>query len=220
MALERNLDIISQELSYKQQVNSVGEVRGNLLPQINLSMKYLQANENSASVSNGSIARNTADARLTFQQILYSDKAWAAFSIQKYRRLSSKELLRQTKLDIVQIAAKTYLNVLLNESSLFQQRYNLQITNENLRLARNRVRSGASNKSDLYRWQSEVALSKREILRIQADLNQQKQNLNRILNQPVNQNFDTTEETLSNPLLFISDQNFVNVIQNKKDKLF
>ena len=213
-AIKTNLAILAQRYSVAEQESAVDEARSSLLPRLDLGGTYLRRKETSSTRS-GMFAEESTDGSLTLSQSLFDEGRWAAFSIQKYGALSERELLREAELDISLSAANAYLNVLRAQTSLQQERYNLDVTRENFRLAKTRVEVGSSDRSDLLRWESELANTKRALLEARSQVSQQKQTLNRILNRPINEPLSTTVETVDNPDLLISDDRINRVIENR-----
>ncbi len=212
-ALDVNLSIATAQLSAGSADAAANQARGALLPQITSSITYNRFKETD-NVRSGLAARDTTDGVLRLTQPLYSEKNWANYAIQKYTALSEKEVLKQTELDIVQAAVNSYLDVLRTQTTLAQQRYNLDITRTNLNLAENRVKVGSTNASDLYRWESELANAKNGVLSAKSNLERAKQNLNKLLNRPIDEDFSTSVETLDNPALLISDPKITNLVNN------
>ena len=213
-AVAQNLSLVVQKLRSKQAQERVKEVRGALLPQINFSVGY-QARRETENTRNGVVAEDSTDGSISLSQPLFREELWAAYTIEKYSALSEKELVREIELDIIQAATAAYLDVLRDQTSLKQNRYNLGITRENYRLATTRVAVGDSDKSDLYRWESELAVAKQSVLQAKAQLERSKQLLNRILNRPIKESVITTVETLENPTLLVSDDRITGLIRNR-----
>ncbi len=212
-AVAVNLSLAAQRMQKERAGERVNEARGALLPQINSSFGHTQR-KNTQSVRRGFQAKDTTDGAIQLSQTIYSERKWANYAIQKYEALSEEELLRQTELDIVQAAVNAYLDVLRAQTTLAQERYNLNITRQNLNLAENRVQVGSADASDLYRWQSELANSKSRVLTSKATLEQTRQTLNRLLDRPITENFSTSVETLDNPALLISNEEIRDMIDN------
>lgn len=214
LALDTNLSIAAQRLQAEQARARVKEVRGGLLPRVDAGVTY-DRRRDGLSVQSGFFAEESADGTVQFSQPLFNEDRWAAFKIEKFNALNARQLLRETELDIIQAAVSAYLNVLLEQTSLQQERYNLTVTNENFRLAKTRVDIGASDKTDLYRWESELANAKQAVLRAKSRVEQQRQQLNRILNRPITETFATSQETLESPSLLLSDQNLTTLIRDR-----
>lgn len=216
-AVKENLALAAQRLQAESADEAIKEVRGSLLPRINSALSYSARKDNTAAVRSGVLAENSTDGSISLVQPLFVEERWAAFTIQKYSALSQKELLREVELDITQAAVNSYLNVLLAKTALEQERYNLDITRENYRLAQNRVEVGTQTAADLFRWESELANAKQALLRAKSNFEQQRQQLNQILNRPIDEEFTTSIETLDNPELLISDKRIPTLIENTYD---
>ncbi|MEM1222033.1 MAG: TolC family protein [Verrucomicrobiota bacterium] len=217
IAVEENLSILAQRFQSERAKESVKDVRGNLLPQIGASVSYIDRKDDTALVRTGFEAENQTDGSITLTQSLFSEELWAAFAIEKFSALSERELEKEIELDIIQTAVNAYLNVLREKTSLEQERYNLDITRENYRLAENRVSVGEETAADLFRWESELANAKQGVLAARSSFVQQKQILNQILNRPISEEFTTSVETLENPALLISDPRISTLIKNVYD---
>ena len=215
LAVSQNLSLAAQQLEAESADESVRLARSRLLPNISASVEYLTRKDDTTNVLSGVLAENTTDGSITLTQPLFVEENWAAYTVEKYLALSEWQLLREVELDIIQSAVNTYLNVLFEKTSLEQQRYNLQITRDNYRLAKNRVEVGSQTAADLYRWESEVAIAKQAVIQATASYRQQRQTLNQILNRPINEDFSTSVETLDNPDLLISDQRILNLVKDE-----
>lgn len=216
-AVQENLSLAAQRLQAESAQESVKEARAGLLPQIDSFLQYSNRKDDTAVVLDGVVAENSTDASIILVQPLYVEERWAAFTIEKFSALSEKELLREVELDIIQAAVNAYLNVLLEKTSLEQEQYNLDITRENYRLAQNRVEVGTQTAADLYRWESELSNAKQAVLQAKSSYEQQRQQLNQILNRPIDEEFTTTIETLDNPDLLINDKRITTLIKNSYD---
>ncbi len=212
-AVNENLAIAVQRLRAEQAREDINIARGALLPTVSASVGH-DIRRETASTRAGLIARSTTDAAVSLRMPLFNEELWANYAVRKYTSLSQQELLRQTELDIVQSAVVTYLDVLRAQTSLEQERQNLDITASNLRLAQDRVEAGSTNASDLFRWQSELANAKQSVLFAKSNLEQRKQALNAILNRPIDESFQTSVETLDNPDLLVSNKHVVNSVNN------
>jgi len=214
VAVRENLSLSIQRIEVERANESVKEVRSALLPRITASVQQFQRRADTAAVRSGIFPEQSSTGALSFSVPLYSERLWAAYTIEKFSALSEAELEREIELDITQAAVNAYLNVLFEKTSLEIERYNLDVTRENYRLAKNRVEVGAETAADLYRWESELANAKQVVLNAKASYEQQKYRLNQVLNRPIDEEFTTAVESLNNPSLLISDPKITDLIQN------
>ena len=197
-----NLDLAAADRRVLAGIGEVNNARSALLPQISIGTRATVIDSDRAATSFGANPERTARTLGGLSQLLYSDKAWANFSVQEKTQLSREAERSQLRLDIIQNAAVAYLNVLRAKTSLRIQRDNLQLTRSNLELAKVRESVGSAARDEVFRWESEIANGRRAVLNAQAQMNQSRVALNRILYRPLEENFVTKEASLHDPLLF------------------
>ena len=205
-AVQVNLSIKAARKSVESGSEDVSKARASLLPQVNASATGILVRKETAEASFGLQPERQVQGEVTFQQSIYSDKAWANYSIQGHaqdQRVSDE--MRQ-ELDICLQAATSYLNVLRANTLARIQRSNLKLTISNLELAKQRERVGASGKSDVYRWESEVASSRRSVLDADAQALVAQIQVNQILNHPLEEQFGTREVALDDSSLITSEK--------------
>jgi len=210
-----NLDLAAADRTVAAAQESVNESRAPLLPQIGLS--------GSASLIDADRARTFPafsetefSATLAARQLIYSDEAWANYSIEKSLRDLSIEERQQLQLDVILEAAASYIDLLLAQSVERIQKENLKLTRSNLQLASSRVEIGAANRVELFRWQSQIAANQRDVIDAEALKRQARIAINRILNRPLYEVFDTVEATLNDPELVASFDSLAPYIDNPK----
>jgi len=201
-AMAGNLDLRSFERTVAASREDVREARASLLPQLDFSALGVVIDSDRASIFQ---SERTASASLGLSQLLYSDRAWANFDVQRDVMSSREQELAQLRLDTTLAAASAYLNVLRAKTVERISRDNLQLTRQNLERARTRVQIGMANRSEVYRWESELAGNRAEVIQAGANRNVAEIELNRILNSPPEEPFLTTELGLEDPTLITSD---------------
>ncbi len=215
-AVAANLDLRAAALGLKAGETTVAEARAGLRPQLRAELNYTQLNDDGTAVTSGAAAERSTTAALTLSQLLYSDQVRANVEIQRYLQDNRAALYRQLELDIVQEAALTYLNLLKAQTFVHIRRENMQLTRSNLELAQDRQRIGVANPSEVYRWESELATSRKELLNAQAQLQQNRDALNRLLHRPLQEPFITTPATLEDPTLIVSRKELFDYITNQR----
>jgi outer membrane protein TolC len=139
------------------------------------------------------------------QQSIYSESLWSSYSIEQHLQEGRESGLRATELDIALEAANAYLLVLRASAVARIQRANLRVSLSNLELARVREAVGASGRSDVYRWESQVATNRRNVLDADADVEVTRIELNRVLNRPLEEPFVAQEVAVDDPLLITGE---------------
>lgn len=215
-AVAANLDLRAAELGLQAGETVVAEARAALRPQLRADLNYTHLDEDGSAVASGAAAARSTTAALTLSQLLYTDQARANVAIQRYLQDNRAALYRQLELDIVQEAALAYLNLLKAQTFAHIRRENMQLTRANLELAQDRQRIGVANPSEVYRWESELATARKELLVAQAQLQQARDALNRLLHRPLQESFIATPATLEDPALIISRQELFDYIANQR----
>ena len=213
-AVTANLQVTMQALRHRQAQAQLRVAMGNRYPRVTATLDHQQRRKTTQTRS-GLLPENTTDAGVAVTLPLLSDKLAAAVTIAGLTIETADSVKAQLRLDIIQQAVFAYLEVLRAQTAVEQKRYNLRITQENYRLAKTRVDVGDSSKSDLYRWESELANAKQALLEVRAILEGHRHQLNNLLNRPLDEDFETSVETLDNPALLISDDRIVDLINNE-----
>ena len=204
-ALDVNWDLIVANQEVLAGEKNIPGAKSALLPQLDLSASARQINATKAEASFGSNPERLGVLSTRLSQVVYSEQANANLRIQKMvqeANMFGRDVVEQ---DVILLTAEAYL--FLMQAKTFQsiQRQNLMLTRKNLELARVRQQVGASGPSDLYRWESEIALVKIELNNTQATRRNAEINLNQILRHPQNEPFETEEVDLNDPDLITND---------------
>ncbi len=197
-----NLDLAVADRQVAAGIGSVQNARSALLPQISIGSSANLIDQDRAQGSFGNNPEKAAFAQGSFQQLLYSDKAWTNYTVEQRNQDSRTADRRQVELDVTQEAALAYLQVLQTKTIESIQKENLKLTRSNLELARIREQVGAASRDEVFRWESEIASGRIDVLNAQASRQQAAVSLNRTLFRPLEELFETTEAGLEDPILF------------------
>ncbi len=213
-AINANLDIIAGHLGVEAGAENIVLARSVLFPQITGSVSYDQQNKDNPFVSSGFTAQTGTNGALNMQQVLFSESSLANVEIQQRLQTARKAQQRTLELDIVQQSSRAFLNVLINQTQLKVQQDNLKLTRAHMELAQQRVRVGSSDRSDVFRWESQLATVRQNVLTANARVEQARDQLNRLLHRPLNQRILTQPASLNDPSLLISRQALLHIIDN------
>lgn len=211
-----NLDLRVATLGLDAGQTDVDEAYAKLLPQLGADIRYTQLNDDSNAVIGGAAAEQSTIAAVTVTQLIYSDSDNANVEIQRYLQDNRQARYRQLELDIIQDTTTTYLNVLKAQTFVSIRKEDLNVIRTNLELARERRRIGVASPAEVYRWDSELATSRQELLAARSRLQQARDTLNRLLHRPLNERFVTEPATLDDPSLLISRQELFDYVKNEK----
>ncbi len=200
-AIRVNLDLAAQDQAVAAGVQDIARARSRLLPQIDVSSTATLIDRDRAEASFGSQAQRTLTGSATLSQLLFSEPAWADVSIQRSLQ-DIREFERDAiELDISLAASTAYLNILRAKTLERIQKENLDVTRTNLDKARVRVRIGSARPTEVYRWESQLAVDRQAVIDASATRNLAEIGLNRLLHRPLEEPFGTEETDLEDPML-------------------
>ncbi len=213
-AVEVNLDLAAKKLSVLAGAQDVKEARSIVLPQIEISALQTFVDKDKAESSMGMQPERMLSGTAGITQILFSEPARSNLKIQQYLHKAREENWHSLKLDIAREAANSYLNLLKAKKVEDIQRKNLKLTQSNLEMARLRRAVGMSGPSDVYRWESEIATNRKQVIETNSVRNVAEIKLNRILHRPLEESFLTEETGFDEPALITSDERFLKYYNN------
>jgi outer membrane protein TolC len=197
-AQAQNRDIMAAENAVEAGSKQVNVVRSDLLPQLDLQVSGELIDQDNAEYF-PTLSEQTLRGGLNLTQILYSDGAWANYTIEKHRQDARAGELDRVRLDVGLEAASAYLGLLIAETNLQIQRQNLTYSRTNLERAEIRVAVGDANRSELYRWQSKIATEQRQVVDAATRRHVAAVELNRVLNRPLEDVLDLEDTSVGDP---------------------
>jgi outer membrane protein TolC len=192
-----NLDLVVADRTVAAGLDLVRETRSPLLPQVDLVGAATFIPENRAFLPISGQQQYLGSLRAS--QLIYSDRVWASYGIEKNFQDLREEERAELRLDIILEAAESYLNVLRAKTIERVQKENLVLTRSNLRLARSRVEIGVAGREEEFRWESQIAINQKEVVDAEALHLQAEIAVNRVLNRPLEERFLTVEASLDDP---------------------
>jgi outer membrane protein len=175
----------------------------NLLPKLDLSANAARIDEDHASPLTR--AEKTATRELSLSQVLYSDDAWAGYTISRLLAEAADASARATLLDTLQDSASAYLTLLRAQAVENVRRSNVELTRQNLETSRVREAVGLAERSDYLRWVSQLARDRSNLLDSEAQRRQAETELRRVLHLADEEAFHVTDAGLEDPLAFVGD---------------
>jgi outer membrane protein len=201
-ALQKNPSLEASRARLGSTADDVRIARSNLLPSLDVSASRTQIDADRASPLIQ--PEKETSAGLQLQQVLYSENAWAGYSISRHLLRAAEQGERQDALDTLESAASSYLNLLRAKSVEAVRRSNVENTRKNLETSRVRETVGLAERSDYLRWVAQLARDKQALLAAESTRRQAEADLTRILHRPSGQPFATVESGLDDPLSLVS----------------
>ena len=199
-----NLDLAVADRTVAAGLQRVEEARAGLRPRIEVSGLGVLIDQDRAESSFGSQGQRQVTGTAQVSQLIYSDQVRAGYDIERNLQDLRQEERAQLRLDVILEAAESYLNVLQTKTIERIQRDNLRLTRSNLEVAQARVDLGAATRDEVFRWESQIATNRKDLIDASALRNRAEIAVNRVLNRPIEESFLTEEAALDDPELVSS----------------
>ncbi len=216
-ALENNLGYKITQKETQIAEKEIDVAKSNYLPQVDATMSGVLLDENTVQRSFGTQGYFNWSANASFTQLILSEPALANVAIQQLLYQNQQQNQKQTELDIIQQVSQAFLGMLQTRELVKLRNQNVAVTKKNYDIALAKEKVGYSGNSDVYRWESELALDNIDLNNAQASYRQAGFNINQILNRPIKEEFKIENLGLSDTLLMVLDQRLINFINNPGD---
>ncbi|MGB6279159.1 MAG: TolC family protein, partial [Syntrophobacteria bacterium] len=213
-SLAANLDLAVENRNVAAGEQVVKQARSVLLPRVDLDAKGEIIDDDRAEISSGATPERSVTGSVTASQLLYDEDSWSNYSVEKRLQTSREEQRNSVELDIIRDTSVAYLDVLRAKTLERVEKDNLRLTRANLERALVRVSIGIANRSEEFRWQTEIARNRANVLFAQARTRQTENRLNRLLSRPLAEKFVTIETDLRDPLLIVSNPRLFPYVDN------
>ncbi len=205
-AVEANPSLAALRLDIELAATDTDTARSRLLPALDLSASGSRIDADRASPLGQ--AEESVDAQVSGRQVVYSEQARAGWRVAQFLEAASDREVRTAVLDTLSDAATAYLSKLRALALEGVRQANLEVTRANLDLARLREKVGASGRSDVLRWESQIANDRRSLLEAEADRRQAGVQLNRILHRDQAAPVEVNEDDLGPAMAVLVDPRF------------
>ncbi len=199
-SIDANLDLVSQDRVVAAGREDILIALARLLPQASASVGV---GWNDSDLSNRT---RIPSAGASGQLVLFDEALLGNLSIARYGQEGVEAAREQIRQDIVQGTGTAFLEVLRASTALRIRRDNLRVTRANLELAETRRRIGTAAAGEVYRWQSEEAIALRDLIFARADDRNSRIALNRLLNRPLEEEFEALSIGIDDLAFTLSDE--------------
>ena len=200
----QNRDIASTEAAVAAGAEQVGVVKGDLLPQLGIDLGGSVIDKDSATYF-PTASERTFSGGASLTQVIWSDRAWASYSIEKHLQDARVGELNQVRLDVGLEGASAYVEVLRAQTRLEIQRQNLTFSRSNLERAKVRVAVGDANRSELYRWESKISVEQTQVMDAAVTRRLALLELNRVLSRPLEAPLELVDSTVDDQFQVVVD---------------
>ncbi len=155
-ALKANQSLAAAQEELQARREDISIARANFFPRIGVAGSFSESRSATFSETAGVIPSSTGMVGATLNQMIYDEKIFADYSIQKDLVASQEEQLRNTRFSIISGAGQAYIGVLLAGDLLLAQIANRDLTHQNLEMSRVREEVGATSLQEVLRWESQL----------------------------------------------------------------
>ncbi|NME72608.1 TolC family protein [Flammeovirga aprica] len=185
MMLHQNLTLEAERKSIDIKNQEVRLSKANYLPEVGVNAGGTYVNAEMAELSFGQNPEYSMTGNVQLKQTIYSADASANIKISKLSLEAQREDFNALELDQVLEVGMAYYNTLIYEANKSIQLKNLHLTKENLKLAEENLAMGVGGKSDLLRFQSQLAQNTQGMIEAKNAVAQSHLTLNKLLNLPM-----------------------------------
>jgi outer membrane protein len=214
--VKKNLDFEAGRLQIESQNEDEQKAVSYLLPQVTASIQGVVLDPKRAQATFGLQPQRQLLGVLEGKGIVFSDKVWANLSIQR-KLVLLRELQREgQRLDLVLEAAKAYLGVLQTRVLERVRIENVKKTRANLSHATTKKSIGSAMPTEVLRWESQLSLDRREVLKARSLRKLAEVQLNRLRHRPLEEAFTTEAERLETEMKNLAPLDLVRYIEDAR----
>ncbi len=194
----RNIDLSSQD---------VKTAKSNFLPDVSATATGVYLDPRVAEISGGTNPEFSTSGSVGLQQLIYSESAAAGITIQENIQKAQQETYNAAELDAVLNGSVAYFNALILKTNAQIQAQNLEVTKRNLEISQQNFQAGASGKSDVLRFRSQMAQNMQTLIEAGNQLSQAFYTVNQLMNNPIDMEIDVAEAVIGEGL-FSNNYNY------------
>lgn len=181
ISLQENLKIKSSIEDIKTSKYDVTTAKSERRPSASTYAQYSSQDSKGASVP-WTGPQDTVRGGVSLMYTIFDDEINAEVAVSKLTNRSKEYKYQNNRLDTINNFGNTYLQILKLQEDINIEKANYKLLKKYLHIAETNYRAGASDKEDIYRFQSEIASSLSNIFQLKGSLKTEQSKLNLILN--------------------------------------
>lgn len=213
-ATQNNLNIKQNQNNIKLNNLDINAAKSFYKPQVDIYSNYIQIDKDRAQYSNGQMAQGTLESGLKVTQLIFSNNVLKNIEIKKLLFKSTKNESKVKDDEILYKATLIYLNIIKAKKAKQIKQIKRDFIGRNLEFAIQRVDIGVQDRSDIYRWQNELANVNINLANSQKELNSLKIELGNILQ--ISDQFNVFEYGVNSSLFQLNNKDAIKLIADKK----
>ena len=194
--LNKNLSLAANQKDIELVEQDIKIAKSNYLPHADVQVNGTYVDPDAAAQSFGQNPQFSTNGTVTVQQTVFAPGINANIEIQEKLLEAQKESFNTDQLDLIFDVSNSYFNTLMLKANAQIQIRNLELTKRNLQIAQQNFDAGQSGKSDVLRFQSEIAQNTQNLVEAVNQLEQGFIGLNQVLNNPLDREIDVINAEL------------------------
>lgn len=181
-AMAANIALAAARKKVDSGAEDVRKALAPLLPQVSVAGIARAIDKNLAQVALGALPEREFFGAAKATQVIYSNQLLGRYCIERSRQDARYDAYDTQFLDTVLEVTLASLDLLRANTLQDVQLSNVRRTRSNLRMAKQRVKSGEARSSEVFRWESEVATNRSNAVKAAYQVRSAQVALNRVLN--------------------------------------
>ena len=198
--IDRNIGLEVERRNIDLSTQDVKTAKSNFLPDVSASATAAYVDPRLAEIAGGANPEFSTSGNVNLQQLIYSEGAAAGITIQDNLQKAQQETYNAAELDAILNGSVAYFNALILKTNAQIQAQNLGVTKENLQISEQNFDAGASGKSDVLRFRSQMAQNMQTLIEAGNELNQAFYTINQLMNNPIAMEIDIEDAVISEGL--------------------
>ncbi len=211
-SVESNLSLQIDSIDRAIADDQVRAARSALLPQLSANMGATTIDSDRANPAFA--AERESEFGIEASQVIYSERFHSGLDIAKLLRDAEDHAFQTRVLDIIEATATAYLTVLQANAQESVRESNVSVTEQNLELATTRRQIGQAGRSDVLRWESQLASDRQSLYAARADADQAMTELKRILNLELSDRLGVSDAGISTLIAMLDSERFQRFFDN------
>ena len=196
---------------------SAGLAKANLLPQLSIGSAFTTIDGATAANSFGQQGLYNWTAQASVTQVVLSEPAFANLTVQRLLLEAQKADYATSSLDLVLEITNAYVGMLQARAQADLRNQNLVQTRANYALAQQRSSIGVGGQTDVFRWESELALGQIQVNDALAQFDAARYNLNQLLNRDIEREYVLPASVGADTLAQLVSATILPLVENAAD---
>jgi outer membrane protein len=216
-ALKNNASLSVKQAKVEEDRQDRDRLLTELFPQVRGQVGYMRVDRNIAQRSFGMFPQDRTSAGIALSQLIYSDPVISR--LRAANKGVDSALFREAshRLDVGALTQELYMDCLSAAALYWIREYNLKLTQQNLQTARDRKAAGTTGPREVYRWETQEAQDRSQVIKSQSALQSVMVGLNRIMGEEQNRIWSFQNSRASQMKGAFNDKTFMSLVRNPAD---